>query len=175
VRISNVFWIGTQDELKVAQKKDPPDPNNAELKSIALQGLADDAAVARRNASPICWRDAIGSKAPVVEKGALPDSLSSWIVYFARPGGLYLPWYVTAKPERCQSRKTAALAAAQTDATWFADHLREIKGRIGQGSTPFTLKAKWRKRWPRETAVVVVWIPRPDGRRSAERLGGGAG
>jgi hypothetical protein len=37
--------------------------------------------------------------------------------------------------------ETAALEAAKTDKTLFNDRLREVKGRIGQGNAPFSLKA----------------------------------
>ncbi len=138
VRVSNVFWIGSDDELQAAQKKEPADPSNKELQSIVLKGIPDDAAVPAgmpaRFAGGTHWFNGT-----VIEKSTAGQPLKL-IVYLARPGGLYLPWNVTASRNEVKV-ETAALDAAKTDATWFNDHLREVKGRIAQGSAPFTLKA----------------------------------
>ncbi|WP_425613799.1 hypothetical protein NA78x_003642 [Anatilimnocola sp. NA78] len=136
VRVSNVFWFGSPQELKAAQQKDPPDPNNAELQAVPLQGLADDEAVPA--GMPV--RFAGGSrwfKGTVVEKTAASEPLKL-IVYLARPGGLYLPWQVTAQRGDVKV-EAAALAAVKTDATWFNDHLREVKARA-QGKAALVLK-----------------------------------
>ncbi len=139
VRISNVIWIGSADELKTAQKAgDPVDPADKEKQAVAVKTVADDDALPA--GMPVKF--AGGSRwfnATLVEKSAAGQPLKL-VVYFAKPGGLYLPWYVTANRDDAKV-EAAALEASKKDATWFADHAREIKGRISQGSAPFTLKA----------------------------------
>src|SRR6185369_14199262 len=85
VCISNVFWIGSQDELQAAQKKDPADQSNAKQQSIALKGVADDTAIPAgmpvRLAGGTHWFNGT-----VVDKG-IPGQPLKLIVYFARPGG----------------------------------------------------------------------------------------
>lgn len=138
VRISSVFWIGSQAELQTAQQKKPADPSNKELHAVELKAVADDlalpAGMPARFAGGTHWFNAT-----VLEKSAAGKPLKL-VVYLARPGGLYLPWYVTANREDVKV-EAAALAAAKSDASWFADHLREIKARIAQASAPHTLKS----------------------------------
>jgi hypothetical protein len=142
VRVSNVFWMGSQEELQAAQKKDPPDPGNKELSAISLSGLADDADVPA--GMPVRW--AAGThwyQGTVMEKGTVGKPLKL-AVYLARPGGLYLPWYVSANRSDVKI-ETVALEAAKTDMAFFNDRLRAVKGRIGKGDAPFTLKAAGEK------------------------------
>jgi hypothetical protein len=138
VRVSNVFWIGSQEELKAAQKKDPADPADKELHAVALKTVGDSDVVPA--GLPVRWAGGTHwFKGTVMEKSAAGQPLKL-IVYLARPGGLYLPWSVTAKRGDVKV-ETAALAAAQKDTTPFDDNLRAVKGRLAQGNAPHALKA----------------------------------
>ncbi|WP_254509474.1 hypothetical protein [Anatilimnocola floriformis] len=142
VRISNIFWIGSAAELQAAQKKELVDPRNSELRAVVTKTVAENANVAA--GTPVRFSGGTHwFKGTVAEKSNEGEPLKL-IVYFARPGGLYLPWYVTADRSDVKV-ENAALDAAKTDATWFADHLREVKGRIGQGNAPHTLKSAGEK------------------------------
>lgn len=137
VRISNMFWIGTPEQLKAAQKSDPADPNNAELKPFAVKTVPDDALVPA--GMPIRFAGGTHWYRGNVMKQAVAGKPLEIVVYLAKPGGLYLPWYVVA--DRTDVKvETAALDAAKSDATYFADRFRELKAKIGQGNAPNTLK-----------------------------------
>ena len=142
VRISNVFWIGTDDELQTAKKKNPANPNDKNLKSIALKSVTDAAVVPAgmpvRLAAGPNWLNGI-----VMDKGIAGQPLQL-ILYAARPGGLYLPWQVTANRGDVKI-ETVAAEAVKTDATWFDDHLRQVKSRLNPGSAPLTLRAAGKK------------------------------
>ncbi len=132
-----MFWIGTQAELQAAQKKEPIDPTNSEAKSVVLTGITDDetlpAGMPIRFAGGQSW-----FKGAVLEKSVKGQPLNL-VVYLARPGGLYLPWYVEANRSDIKV-EVAALDAAKADLAWFNEHLREVKGRISQDNAPFALK-----------------------------------
>lgn len=142
VRISKVFWMGTDTQLAAAQKKGPP-PNMNSGKRVQPEIVPLPAGVKLPLVTPV-WLHANGrTRYARIAGPAAKENQALLMVSFTYPGSLYKPWHIEAVRDNV-SIEPGILEELKTlpDSRHLKEFAAAYRGRLPAGAdVPYLLES----------------------------------
>ncbi len=138
MRLSKVLWLGTREQLAAAQKQGPP-PALTPNSSTAPETTSLPEGVALPEGAPVKYLAGDRWRPATVAQASEAQGQLTLLVFFARPGKLYLPWTVQAE-RRDVRMETAALAAFRADPNALDAHREAHRRRMASLEAPSRLR-----------------------------------